>query len=256
VLERALVVDLPRGLAHEEEADDDQDEVAPGERVAEDGEQRPREAHQPRDREEQPDPNAEREGQPDPTRDSLLARGQTAREDRDEHDVVDAEDDLEGGQRRERDQAVGGQQRVHRRRHTTAVRPYTDEPCAASCSLRSCSSSRPRSSCLCSPWRPLSSRPSFASRPPGRPRPAPRMSWPRCGGRRRATSTSPTRARTAIYRPAAWRAITAITSRFPPRRRARSHRTAASRRRIITPPATPPRCSIRSSRTAWPASCC
>src|SRR5437879_5386674 len=107
VLDLELVVDLPRRLADQEEAAADQDEVASTQAVAQHGEQRPRESHHPRDREEQPDADAQREREPEPPRRILLPRGQPPGEDRDEDDVVDAEDDFERGQRRERDQAVG-----------------------------------------------------------------------------------------------------------------------------------------------------
>ena len=51
--------------------------------------------------------------QPDAPRLPLLRLRQLAAQDRDEDDVVDAEDDLEKGQRDEGEQSVGGQDRVH-----------------------------------------------------------------------------------------------------------------------------------------------
>src|SRR5207237_1364337 len=68
VLDLELVVDLPRRLADQEEAAADQDEVASTQAVAPHREQRPRESHHPRDREEQPDADAQRERQPEPPR--------------------------------------------------------------------------------------------------------------------------------------------------------------------------------------------
>ncbi len=102
-----LVVDLPRRLEDEEEATRDEDEVAPGQPP--DDKERPREAHDPRDREQEGQPGSERQGQAQAPRPRLLGRRQAAAEDRDEDDVVDAEDQLHRGQGDQREEILDAQ---------------------------------------------------------------------------------------------------------------------------------------------------
>ena len=73
-----LLVDLPGGLADQEEAAAQQDEVAPRDAAAEHGHEGLGEAHHPRDREEQADADAEGQDEPEPPRDLAPALGQAA----------------------------------------------------------------------------------------------------------------------------------------------------------------------------------
>ena len=98
-------VDLPGRLGDEEQAAAEQDEVAPGDVAAGHREQRLRQPDHPADGEQQQDAHAHGREQAHLSRSGLLLHGQLAREDRDEHDVVDAQHDLEG---RERDQGDPG----------------------------------------------------------------------------------------------------------------------------------------------------
>ena len=79
-------------------------------------EERRGEAHHPRDREQQEHADAQGQDQPEPAGELAPGLGQAADQDRDEDDVVDAEDDLHGGQRGQRQEAVGGEERAHRDR--------------------------------------------------------------------------------------------------------------------------------------------
>ncbi len=63
-----LVVDLPGRLGHQEESAEQQDQVAAGEGVLEQREERPRQAHHPGDREQQRDAHAHREQQAEAAR--------------------------------------------------------------------------------------------------------------------------------------------------------------------------------------------
>jgi hypothetical protein len=77
----------------------DQDQVSPGEGMVEELEERRGQADDEADREQQPDAHEHRRAQPEYSRAVALMHGQLGHHDRDEHDVVDAEDDLERGQR-------------------------------------------------------------------------------------------------------------------------------------------------------------
>ena len=107
------VVDFGGGLVNEERAAEDQDDVAPrdgGSLFGENAEigqvkQRVGERHHPRDREEQREPPEHGEGEADGTRTGLLVGRQLVRQDRDEHDVVDAQYDFHRGERDERGEA-------------------------------------------------------------------------------------------------------------------------------------------------------
>ena len=108
------VVDLERALGEQEQAAEEQDQVPPGHAESREGDERLGEAREPDDREQQRDPREHREREAaDPRR--LLALGrQPPDQDRDEDDVVDAEDDLQRRQRQECDPGARlGQQRQH-----------------------------------------------------------------------------------------------------------------------------------------------
>src|SRR5690606_31516397 len=101
VLSLQLVVDLVGRLAYEEESSAEQDEVPPREWLGEDLEERRREAHDPRYREEQRQPAHESTHEPQAAGPRLLFPGQPAGENRDEDDVVDSQHDLENRERQE-----------------------------------------------------------------------------------------------------------------------------------------------------------
>ena len=71
-------------------------------------EERLRQADDPGDRQQQQDPHPHRQPQADVPGLIALVRGEALDEDRDEDDVVDAEDDLEHGQRQQGDPGLGG----------------------------------------------------------------------------------------------------------------------------------------------------
>jgi hypothetical protein len=94
-----LVMDLHGGLADQEEASEQQDEIAPRDVVPQHREERPRELHDPGDAEQQQDARDERPRQPQRAGLGLLLGRQLTGENGDENDVVDAEHDLEHRQR-------------------------------------------------------------------------------------------------------------------------------------------------------------
>ncbi len=108
VLDLELVVDLDRRLPDEEEATGEQDEVAPGDAVAHHREQVAGQPHHPADGEEEPEPRHEGDDEPQLAGLRLLLPREAAGEDGEEDDVVDAQDDLHEGERRERDPGLGG----------------------------------------------------------------------------------------------------------------------------------------------------
>jgi hypothetical protein len=97
-----VLVDLPRALAQQEHASDEQDQVAPRDLLPRDAEQGCRQARKRGQREEEADAHEHRAQQADQAGPLLLRGRQLSGEDRDEDDVVDAEDDLERRQRRQR----------------------------------------------------------------------------------------------------------------------------------------------------------
>lgn len=107
------LVNLVRGLRHEEEPAAHEDEVAAGEPLPEQGKQRSPEARKPVDGEQQRDARQGRQHEAHPPGEGLLATRQPPREDRDEDDVVDPQDHLKGGEGEERDPRG----RVHEPRH-------------------------------------------------------------------------------------------------------------------------------------------
>ena len=82
----------------------DQDQVAARDLVPPEREQRRGQPDDPGEREEQEDAGAHRQQQSEAPRGRLLRRRQLPGQDGNEDDVVDAEDDLEEGERREGDQ--------------------------------------------------------------------------------------------------------------------------------------------------------
>ena len=81
-------------------------------------EQRRRQVRHPGDREQQRDAHDHRREHAHAPRPLLLVLRQLARQDRHEDDVVDAEDDLENGQRDERDEKFSHGSGVHCGRRT------------------------------------------------------------------------------------------------------------------------------------------
>src|SRR5262249_42538921 len=101
------VVALPGRLEDEEEANQDEYEIPP--RQFRYRKERLLEAHDPRDREQEGQPGSERQSQAETPRPGLLGRRQPAAQDRDEDDVVDAEDQLHRGQRDQREEILDAQ---------------------------------------------------------------------------------------------------------------------------------------------------
>ena len=101
------LVDLGRGLPEQEQTAADEDHVPPRERVTGDGEGGLRQADDPGDRQQQGDAHAHGQEQADLASPVALTGRQPGDQDRDEDDVVDAEDDLEHGQREEGDPRLG-----------------------------------------------------------------------------------------------------------------------------------------------------
>ncbi len=93
------LMNLARAFRDQEEAAADENQVAAGERMAQQMKQRRSETDDPGERGEQRDAHDHRARQADATGTPLLLTGKLARQDGDEDDVVDAEDDLEHRQR-------------------------------------------------------------------------------------------------------------------------------------------------------------
>ena len=68
--------------------------------------------HNPRDGEEETDPDDQGEGKAQAPRVALLSGGEPARKNCDEHHVVDAEDDFHCGERDQSDETFGGKQDI------------------------------------------------------------------------------------------------------------------------------------------------
>jgi hypothetical protein len=96
-----VVVDLLGGLPDQEQAAGDQDQVAPGEAVAERGEDRLGEPHDDRDGPQQRQAHDQGGADAEAAGPGPLVLGQLVGEDRDEDQVVDAEHDLHHDQRDE-----------------------------------------------------------------------------------------------------------------------------------------------------------
>src|SRR5271170_613453 len=90
-----LFADSMRGLVEQKESAADENHVAPRDAVIADEENRLRQIHHPANGREQRHSRDQRQRQADSARLYSLPRGQTVGEDRDEDEVVDAEDNLE-----------------------------------------------------------------------------------------------------------------------------------------------------------------
>ena len=94
LLSLEVLVDLVGALAEQEEPAADQDHIAPGDLLPNDREQRRGEPDDPAQREQQQDSHEKRHAEPQPAGECLPVLGQLVHEDRDEHDIVYAKDDL------------------------------------------------------------------------------------------------------------------------------------------------------------------
>jgi len=96
-----VLVDLERALGQKKEAAGEEDDVPAGDLLSENGEKRPGEFHHPGQRQEQCDPAEHGQGQADDPGPRPFCLRQTRGQDGYEDDVIDAQDDFEGGQRRQ-----------------------------------------------------------------------------------------------------------------------------------------------------------
>ncbi len=101
------VVDLEGALDQQEQAAAEQDQVAPGEGVIQDRKKGPGQGHHPDQGEQQGDAGEHRQGQAEDAGSGPLLLGQAGNQDGDEDDVVDAQDDLQGGKGGQRDPGLG-----------------------------------------------------------------------------------------------------------------------------------------------------
>ena len=120
-------VDFHRALDQQEQAAADQHQIAHRDFLAERNEQRRRHARQPGQREQQTETRQAGERQAELARFRTALRRQLADRDRDEHEIVDTEHDLERGQHQQRQQAFRGEQHFHRFR-SSAVRADSPRP--------------------------------------------------------------------------------------------------------------------------------
>lgn len=97
------VVDLHAAFPQQEQTAEKQNQVAPGNTLAEDVEQVVGQAHYPGDGEQQHDPCDHRQGQAEEAGLGLHGLGHPTDKDGDHDDVVDAKDDLQRGQGEKRD---------------------------------------------------------------------------------------------------------------------------------------------------------
>ena len=95
------VMDLPRRLPHQEQPARDEDQVPPGERLAEQAEQRLRQPDYAGDRRKQHEPQDQGEPDTEPAAERALFLRQAIGQDGDEDQIVDAEHDLHRDQRYE-----------------------------------------------------------------------------------------------------------------------------------------------------------
>src|SRR5207245_11768680 len=108
-----LVVNLTGALPQEEQAPQEENHVPSGERVPEHAEERAREAHDGGQGEQQENARPHGQGEADGAGPSLGVGRQLSGQDRDEDDVVDAEDDLEHREGEEGDAGFGGGEPGH-----------------------------------------------------------------------------------------------------------------------------------------------
>src|SRR5690606_5203687 len=92
------VVDLVGGLEQQEQAAADENDVAPGDFMVEDAEQGVGEAHHPGDAGKQQQSGGHGKAEAEVAGHIALVFRQAAHQDGDEDDVVDAEDDFQGGE--------------------------------------------------------------------------------------------------------------------------------------------------------------
>src|SRR5690606_28524308 len=125
-----LLVDLEGGLAEQEQAAEQEDQVTPGDLLPEDPEERGGQADDPGDGEEQEDPNHHRQTKPEVAGSRLLFLGQLPREDRDEDDVVDPEHHFQQGEGEQGDPRVRVGEPFHggKRTRRRFSAPATEEP--------------------------------------------------------------------------------------------------------------------------------
>src|SRR5262245_15647499 len=98
-----LLVDLMRALGNEKQATAEEDQIAPGQLIAKNHQERRREADDPRQREQQSNTHQHGQAQPDKTGFLGLIPWQLSGQDRDKNDVIDAKDEFERHQGDERD---------------------------------------------------------------------------------------------------------------------------------------------------------
>ncbi len=91
----------------------DQDQIAAGNLLTEDGEKRLDQPADPGEQEQEPDAHEHGEGEADPSRELAARLGQLVHEDRDENDIVDAEHELERRQREKSDPGLRIGQQFH-----------------------------------------------------------------------------------------------------------------------------------------------
>ena len=94
-------MDLVHAFPEQEQPTADQNQISPRERLTQ-GEQRRRQSHDPGDRQQQQDPGPHRQPQAESACGVALRLGQATDQDRDEDDVVDAQNDFKRGERRQR----------------------------------------------------------------------------------------------------------------------------------------------------------
>ena len=105
-----VFVDLEGALAQEEQAAEDQDQVAPGDLLAQDRKKRRGEPDDPTQGQEQKNAHDQRQPEPQAPGERLPLFGQLVDEDRDKDDVVDPQHDLQGQQRQEGYPDLGAEQ--------------------------------------------------------------------------------------------------------------------------------------------------
>src|SRR6185369_12797951 len=110
-----LVVDLPRGLRHQEGSATEQDQVLPREGLPEQGEQRCRQAHHPGDGQEQCETGEQGQAEAGGPGRLPLRRGELPHQDRDEDDVVDPQHDLHQGERGQAEPCLPRGEQLHHR---------------------------------------------------------------------------------------------------------------------------------------------
>ena len=101
------LVDLGGALPDQEQAAQDQDQVAPGDLHAEHAEQRRHQSDDPGQHQQQADAHEHRHEKPEAPRKLALFLRQLVHQDRDEDDVVDAQHQFEQGQRGKGDPGLG-----------------------------------------------------------------------------------------------------------------------------------------------------